>query len=197
MADHFRCLVSWGATTDPPRDRCSNTLYFENDATVPITDYDALANDVHAAYSLLSWLAGADLDVRFYNMQDPEPRPIRGEKRATVAGSWNNRGPREVSVCLSFFGERNLPSTRGRSYHGPFPGTITNSTRPGSGIATPLLDLADDLSEVGGGNIHWVVYSPKTGDYHYVKNAWVNDEWDTMRSRQLRESTRWTRSISE
>jgi hypothetical protein len=36
----------------------------------------------------------------------------------------------------------------------------------------------------------WVVYSRKTGGDAQVTNVWVDDEWDTVRSRGLRGTVR-------
>lgn len=194
MADHYRVLVSWGLASEPVRDWCSNTLYFQHDDPLPIPDYQNLVDDIWDVYAELFWITGRRLDVRIYNMQDGEPRPIRAQKVANVSGTAQPLGPREVACCLSYYGDRNLPRTRGRIYGGPFNGTQM-LLRPPTNLLNALIGLGQGLAGIGGENISWRVYSPTTGEYHHIRHIWVNDEWDTMRSRQLRETTRVTADV--
>lgn len=194
MADYYRALVSWGAPTDLPRDRSSNTLYFENSSTPPTPDYDQLAEDIAEAYGAWTQFYGRLINVRMYNMQDQEPRPIRGEYQYTVAGTPGAGGPREVALCLSYYGERNLPHQRGRIYTGPFSKGAMD-VRPTTIFMNEVLDLGKRLAAIGGENISWRVYSPTTNNYHHIRNIWVNNEWDTVRSRGLRGDARVTAEV--
>lgn len=194
MPDHYRALVSWGKSTDIPRDRCSNTLYFQNDQSPPTPDYDDLASDIADVYAATGLFAGNVIDVRMYNMEDAEPRPIRGQKVLTVGGTAPALGPREVALCLSYYGERNLPTQRGRVFLGPYNSTAMG-LRPSDTAMNALITMGQGLAGIGGENISWRVHSVKTGDYHHIRNIWVNDEWDTMRSRGLRQTKRFTAEV--
>lgn len=194
MADHWRALVAWRHPGHLAADLASNTLYFQKEQIVSPGDYDQVAEDIWELYSQLSWIAGAWLDVRMYNMEDAEPRPIRGQKTATVGGSYTAKAPREVALCLSYHGDRNLPSQRGRIYAGPFNPTGMND-RPTNGHQMELIGLGQGLAGIGGEDISWRVRSVKTGEYHHIRQIWVNNEWDTMRSRGLKATARETASV--
>jgi hypothetical protein len=114
----------------------------------------------------------------------------------------NNFGPREVALCLSFRGAENVPRQRGRIFCGP---VNAQTERPADAIRTICLSLATGLANIGGTNVDWCVFSrasvgPTGGladAFHPVKQAWVDDEWDTQRSRGLRATTRSTLTLDE
>lgn len=102
----------------------------------------------------------------------------------------NSTIPREVSLCLSYFGQYNRPSFRGRLYI------------PGSLLTSPLLKVPSttQMNEAGafantlGKNLpagaYWVLYSRVKGSGQQVTDWWVDNEWDTVRSRGMRADSR-------
>lgn len=199
---NLRVLVSWRNTGEPPKHACSNTLYYRDDLLN--TDHQEIADDIAEVYtkarqgtfpgSTRLIPQGWQINVRVYDMADAKPRPIKGE--ATVAQtSTTDTGPREVALCLSYYGDRNLPSTRGRVYLGPFNGTVTGNMRPSLAVRQDILALGVALSEIGGENISWRVHSTKNDTYEHIRTIWTDDEWDTMRSRQLAATLRNTQSV--
>jgi len=112
--------------------------------------------------------------------------------------------PAEVALCLSFQGTRNagFPQARrrGRVYIGPLESGILGTTgRPGATVQGVLLDAAeglwDDLEAALPGE-GWSVWSPTDGTAVLIDNAWVDDAWDTVRSRGLDPSARVTRQLA-
>jgi hypothetical protein len=102
-----------------------------------------------------------------------------------------------VALCLSYYSENNVPKRRGRLF---VPIAVLRSTpglRPDSAQRTKALDLGGLLANAGGANIDWGVWSRTDGAFHPTTNSWVDDEWDTMRSRGLRATTRSTATHTE
>jgi hypothetical protein len=180
-----------------PSDVISNTFYLD------VTDYDpfgsingqALCNDIRDL-----WITTLDpisdyptTRVKMYNMEDPKPRPLR--KTAVGTGSGGSAsGPQEVALCLSFYGERNLPRQRGRLYIGPyFAGSAGG--RPTATQMGKLITLGNGIANLGGINVKWVVYSPTAGSTKGVTNTWVDNAWDTQRSRGLAPTARQTANV--
>jgi hypothetical protein len=63
-------------------------------------------------------------------------------------------------------------------------------------MMTLALNYADALSALGGIDVDWVVHSPTHDTNTKVKEAWVDDEWDTQRRRGQRATKRITRAQS-
>lgn len=199
----LRVIVQWRHPNEPPRDICSNTLYFDKQAIPIITDYQGLVDDISEQYKLKARdptagvrliPGGWEIKATIYNMSDPEPREPKAVATVPAATPTLGLGPREVALCLSYYGDRNLPRQRGRIYLGPFADTAM-AARPTTGIMDQAIALGQGLGEIGGEDISWRVFSPTTNTNHHIRHIWVNNEWDTRRSRQLKETERRTSDV--
>jgi hypothetical protein len=116
-------------------------------------------------------------------------------KNATGQSASGN--PRELAICLSFYADRNIPRHRGRLY---FPAPIVAgsslSVRPSSIAMNAVAAFVPVFAGLGGVDVDWVVWSEKDRTARKVTNWWVDDEWDVVRSRGLRPTTRLTGSTS-
>lgn len=177
----------------------TNTVYF-NDQGVG-TDADNLAQDVATLFATYrAYPTGwSSVNCRLYDMAEPAPREIQGEANAAANAAAGAPGPREVALCLSFHGDRNLPRQRGRIYVGPWT-TAVMGERPAPATITVLQTLRQGLANIGGVDVQWCVYSPTdsigggTPVFRQVKAGWIDDEWDTIRSRGRKYTARnpWT-----
>jgi hypothetical protein len=130
------------------------------------------------------------LEVRCYHLGDPEPREPVITQHEVLGTASTSALPSEVAVCLSFAGERSLPSTRGRIYVGPLAHSAlqleTTSKRPRV-AAHVMLQLVDAAQRIAGGTdsepARWVVYSPTTNTSTLIRQAYVDDAFDTQRRR--------------
>ncbi len=192
----YRALVSTFKSTEQPIDRITNSIYFDDAGLT--TDADGLAQDIATLFATYRSLPnGWDrVNVRMYDMAEPTPREIQGEFTHTATTATPDAvGPREVACCLSFHGDRNLPRSRGRIYIGPW-WAAQCQERPGSGVIADLQVLRQGLADIGGADVNWCVFSPtRTGAsstpvFEQVQGGWVDNEWDTVRSRGLRASAR-------
>ena len=186
--------------SDPPRDYCVNAVYHTIAAGGfdPSVDYQNHANEMRDLFGGQATGSGStfhiylqrDLIVKVYDMADAKPRPIRATAIYTPAVHESAAlGPREVSVCLSYYGTRNLPRERGRIFIGPIQLSNLAETVP-SAIRDELVDLGHGLFDIGGENVAHVVHSPTANTDTVVQNYWCNDLWDTMRSREEKEGAR-------
>jgi hypothetical protein len=190
--------ISQSYDTTLPRDRFVNVLWFDKNSPgiLEPLDADGLASDLANLYHD-NRQASCETRVKFYNADDPKPRPVIGQAVVGEGLSPSYGRPREIALCLSFYADRNLPKRRGRIYlpvsNGPFPNI---GVRPTDAQMQPALDLATGLSDLGGADIDWCVHSVVDQQHYKVTNAWVDDEWDTMRSRGLRATRRLSASVS-
>jgi hypothetical protein len=191
MAD-VRIQVATYLPDQLARDHIVNTVYFRDINAVADTDYMNLAVGVRDVFrARRNHPDFYVIEARAYNMDDAKPRPVKAlapplRVISTGAGA---AAPREVALCLSYFSGRNLPSQRGRIYIGPF-AQADMETRPNSFRIEDLRTLATGLAGVGGADVDWSLHSPKRGGLQTITNVWVDNEWDTIRSRGLRATAR-------
>jgi hypothetical protein len=136
--------------------------------------------------------AAREINVRVYDAAGLPPHFPKGEHTVGAGLAPVTSRPRETALCLSYYGERNLPRTRGRIYFCPAIGQnlTLDSVRPGLGSRNELLRMAQGIADLGGPDVDWSWRSRVGNDNGPVKTAYVDDEWDTIRSRGLDPSTR-------
>jgi len=195
----IRVQVITRRATDLAVDHIVNTVFFDDFNVDPTsgTDWQAFANDVREVFrtrtSGLGYLYGVETKV--YDMADPMPRPVK------AVGAWVQGGttsqdatPREVTLCLSYYSVRNIPRFRGRLSIGPWGFA---AERPNAGQIASLVTLAGGLADVGGVDVDWGLWSPTRNAFSKITAGWVDNEWDTQRSRGLKATTRATYTTSE
>lgn len=201
MATYARALVSLYRAADLPADWITNTVHFKNvlPGIVAPVDWQSFAQNVWDAFE--QWRqppAGYNrLNVKLYNMEDSTPRPIMAQVNDALTPSSSASMPREVALCLSYYAERNLPRNRGRLYLGPWD---SDQERPSTTKINSVLALKDQLADAGGVDWQWCVFSATTpggfdDQFKQVSAGWVDNEWDTVRSRGLKATLRnpWTK----
>jgi hypothetical protein len=104
--------------------------------------------------------------------------------------------PREVALCLSYYSTMNRPRYRGRLYI-PFPwlakhlGTSSPAARPTGAQQTGIQDFVTSvLYPVRTAGFAWIVWSQASHVARQVTNYYIDDEWDTIRSRGMRPTGR-------
>jgi hypothetical protein len=175
-----------------------NTVYFDDfNVSIQGTDWQAFANDVREVFRTGrgGFPIGYGIETKVYNMADPLPRPVK------ATGVWqqgnsqsSDHVPREVALCLSYFSERNIPRFRGRIYIGPW---MFAAERPNDSQRQNLKTLADQLGAVGGVDVDWGLWSPTRNAFSKITAGWIDDEWDTIRSRGQKATNRLTFTTSE
>ncbi len=196
----YRLQIGFFTDSMLPRDIMQINPHFLFQTALELGAIDA-QNFVNDARDAMVTYAGGNkpISVKMYDAQGTPP--VVPVATATGGGSSPPSAgvPREVSLCLSYFSTFNRPSRRGRLY---VPGPIaleggSASTRPNTSMMQKVGALATILANLGGANVDWCVYSTKNDAAYSVSDWWVDDEWDTIRSRGLRSTTRLAGAVNE
>lgn len=141
--------------------------------------------------------------VKFYELPGLEPNyPYHETEFSFGTPGSGTPLPAEVALCLSFQAQRTpgLPQARrrGRIYLGPMQDTANDDGRPSTSIITSILDAAETLAAsiaaVSSAQA-WAVWSPTAGEAVEITELWVDDAFDTQRSRGLARTTRTVRPL--
>lgn len=179
------------------RDHIVNTFHLDDHGVS--SDPSGLAQDACGVFQTL-YGSNSEIRCRVYPTGPPPNYPV-AEEAVNVGQVGSSGGPREVALCLSYYGERNLPRTRGRIYVAASCAaniTIGNKTRPSAGDITQVINLGQGIADLGGPDVDWIYWSRIAGGSHGpVKTMYVDDEWDTIRSRGLKATTRQVVQVNE
>lgn len=161
--------------------------------------YSALTSQV-----LSSWIAQNGHVCKLYTAGGPKPNYPYQEETFNLTSAPSGAGlPTEVALCLSFQGLR-IPGTpqarrRGRVYIGTLKATVNVNQRPASAAMNALRDagvnLAADL-EVAFTGARWAVWSALDASAVPLTECWVDDSFDTQRSRGQDPTTRVTGDLT-
>lgn len=180
----FATKISFQLDSTLPRDAVVITPHFSGD------DPQALADRLKANL-IASGSVGATMPftIKVYNEQAPPPSyPLATATNGT--GSLASGFPREIALCLSYYSTWNRPSYRGRLYLPASFAGGTLSLRPTDTQIANVLSFKSVLTTGLPAGTNWVVYSRKKDVAYGVDNVWVDDEWDTVRSRGLKPTKR-------
>lgn len=196
MAQHYIAKCSFQYDTTLPRDAIIVNPTFRINGVV---DAQSLADNVRDAFYTFTGFQGP-MVIKVYDLEGSKPvYPAGVSTKNPIATPPVYSMPRELALCLSFFGDRNVPRERGRLYlpaiwAGATPAGLT--LRPSGTMRTTAGTLAAALSGVGGANVDWIVWSRVNHSATQVKNWWVDDEWDIVRRRGLRGTARTTGTVT-
>jgi hypothetical protein len=208
---------------DLPRDNIVNTVHFRDNDTDGILeglgflpsvapDFNATATNWATAFkgyfdAASGFAAGRGVTCKLYDLGAAKPRPVLGEGTvaATNTRATSTAGNSDVSICASFYGTRNLPRQRGRSYLGYLTQSTAGSQQP---TAAQLLSMVAYFDMLAGlqlqvpdpgtnTDVDWVVYSPTSGSAWKVTQGWIDNEWDTQRRRGLKPSSRQNHPVTQ
>lgn len=185
----YRASLIFETDTALPRDAISIHPHFSS------PDPDALAGALKTNLDGWAPTAGKTYEIKIYDaMKAPPSFPLATRKNV---GSTQTSGcPREVALCLSYFSTYNRPRYRGRlflpaSWLGSSPGI-----RPTAGVMTAAMGFATEvLTKSLPQSTNWIVFSRIDRNGYGVSDYWVDDEWDTVRSRGMKSTTRQTAKV--
>jgi hypothetical protein len=190
----WRLQASWQLDSAAPRDRVTITPHF-NDVGAT-TDPQNLCDDLLAGLQALKNCTG-EVRVKAYDAQGSVPVYPQGDAIVQAGAVQGTTTPRELAVCLSFYGERNVPRQRGRLYIPTwFTSHLTGSLRPTNPNAV-MAALPGLFAGLGGPDVDWCVYSRKLDHAFSVTDWWCDNEWDVVRSRGMRPTSRITGTTTE
>ena len=198
MATTYKFQITMPQVSTLPRDIISHTFHMQHLAP-SLTDLDNIAQDAALLFQKHYGgdAAGMKVTCKVYDM-GAGPHVPKSEKTVGTL-PWQAGCPREVALCLSFAKRANLPRERGRLYMsvGAYLGGSAISTiteRPNAFAINKVLELYsksnESLPDLGAANWTFGVYSPTNDAFYKTETAWVDNEWDTVRSRGVRATTR-------
>jgi hypothetical protein len=192
MPRHIIVKTEFQLTSDQPRDRVVLNPTFRDNGITP-TDFDAIALATATAFS--NWIGSTNTKItsKVYDLEEEPPAYPLGTGVANPSATAQDVDlPRELALCLSFYGGQNIPRKRGRLYVPVclFASSLTAAQRPTSTHRTKVAALAPAMADVGGADIDWIVWSRTNQSASQVTNYFVDDEWDIVRSRGLRPTAR-------
>lgn len=189
----YRAQFTFKATDGNPDNAVTNTWYC---AGTSDADAASFVVAVKAFYTTMrtymsSLVAIGPHVIKTYDMTDPEPRaPIVEENWSFTVAPTGAPLPPEVSLCLSFQGEKisGVPQARhrGRIYFGPITQSVNGADgRPTPAFCTSFANAGSvlKLASQPAGTWDWSVFSPTSGTSVIVTDGWVDNEWDTQRRR--------------
>jgi hypothetical protein len=180
------------------------SMQFPFDSTLPkdvisinphynATDPQALVNALAANLKNTTYVSTHPFTLKAYDAAKAPPSyPLA---IASQSGTAPNSGvPREVAICLSYYSTYNRPRFRGRLFLPPTWFSAVANVRPTGAIISAALAFATDvLTKSLPSQTNWVVWSDvEKKSQGGVSDCWVDDEWDTIRSRGLSPTTRQT-----
>ena len=214
----LRAQVIFPYRSGVARDVSVNTFHFEYDGvildatmaadlSIPLSRFYSVPDSGGRAVGgyLSSYIEKTGFNrarIQWYNLDDPLPRPIIYTQfvdpvipLATTTDSY----PFEVAFTISF---RTVPyaagvaqaSQRGRIFLGPL-ASLSGSVAE---LPVPTDDIIDDcnfasqrlVTEAAAKGAVWSIYSRKLNEAYPVLAGWADNEFDTMRSRQLKATSR-------
>lgn len=203
----MRAQVIFQGGTALPQDRFVNTWHFadlsEPDlptkaavAHTALTDFYNNATTGAALSSYMSHFVQTAVQVRYYDLSQPEPRvpyTLTFNRVASVAGV---DLPEEVAVVLSLAGTPPItPRRRGRLYMGPLNVAASDgatTTTPSAVSPAYRTKLAQRAAAMSINGTAWSIYSPTTDQMVLVDSGFIDNAFDTQRRRGPKATTRTT-----
>lgn len=199
-----------------PEDDAVNVWHFLTvGAASPAAGATSISTQLGVFYAAVDSLYASYMStpyrIKIYDLQNPEPRVPILEVTGTFTSGTGDGLPGEVAAVLSYraFGVsgENPARRRGRIYIGPLAiATQVFATRDmvlTSAARSTLANAASDLVVSGAtADARWVVFSPtQAGSPPWdeatleaassdVQNGWIDDAFDTMRSRGSKPTVR-------
>lgn len=193
MAQTYKFQVGMYTETGLPRDVVVNTLHFQHQlGSLLPTDLDAMADSLIDLYRLKFSGASVKVNVKAYKAEAGPQPPLSDRTKGTSLATAT--GPREIALCLSFAGNKAKPRERGRIYLAAPLMYNSFGSRPSVAQQNWALGFYStsnqSFPDLGGADWVFGVWSPTNQAFHKTTEAWVDDEWDTVRSRGLQPSSR-------
>lgn len=181
----YRVQMQFPYDTSFPRDAITINPHYNG------SDPQALASALKANLIAFTPVADKPFTIKVYDaMKAPPNFPLATavQSGTPVASSM----PREIALCLSYYTTYNRPRYRGRLYLPGWWFTSVPQVRPTQAITDQaLLFPSQVLTKAMPAQTNWVVYSPREGKAQGgVTDIWVDNEWDTQRSRGLKADAR-------
>jgi hypothetical protein len=193
----YKFTIAMAVDSMLPRDYMTNTIHMEHVGGIALdTDLDGVCDDLVDLYQYQIGGTPHEVRCKAYDMSAPPNYPLANVVKS--AGTpYTSSLPREIAICLSFARNKSNPRERGRIYIPACFGAVAGlgiAQRPGSTARTNVLKYYSEANhsfpDIGGIDWKFGVWSPTNNAFYQTTQAWVDDEYDTVRSRGLRPEAR-------
>ncbi len=208
MANYY-VQVTGPSTTGETADSQVNTFAFKSSGGLDSGSAGVYTDEIKSFYdelvtaNALHGLAQNGWVVKYYNaVTTPGNYPLftNGFNLATAPGAVDL--PLEVSLCVSYANDSETTVAparrRGRIYVSGWPESVNTTGRPTSAAYDSLLNAY--VNYVEGVNVlsgvDACIWSRANNALYEIERVWVDNEWDTMRSRGGKSTLRSTAMIS-
>lgn len=215
MALTIRAQVTLERQNGQPEDAIVNTWHFlsnrvdpadaVDDANGPLIDF---YNAIDGQFS--SIISGA-WQIKWYSLNEPTPRVPIITTPADLTTATGTPLPAECAICLSYAAGAgsgdSVRRRRGRIYLGPWDGVALDEAANDGRVQSATQSLIVGAVNTMGTALlltdtNWAVFSPTTAGpepwsagelvaaTHFVSTFYVDNAWDTVRSRGLAPDSR-------
>jgi hypothetical protein len=180
-----RVQIAFQMDTAFPRDAITINPHYNTASPQALVDQLKTNIIAHAQNGALNWFT-----IKAYDAHQPPPSYPVAEADNVVAPHVT-ASPREVALCLSYYAQFNRPGFRGRLFLPGFLIAGAQALRPSAAQQQAVIDFAHlVINNALPSGTFWTCYSPTHKTDAQVTNVWCDDEWDTVRSRGMRPTTR-------
>ena len=185
----YRAQIGFPIDSAFPRDIVTINPHYQGD------NAQALADQLKANLMASAEVGASGIfRVKIYDAEKAPPSyPIA--EASNGVGFMATNSPREMALCLSFYSTYNRPSYRGRLYIPVHFMAPPYGLRPTPAQQQHAMNFADILGKNLPLQHTWSVWSPKLKRAWTINHTWVDDEWDTVRSRGLKAENRMVGTI--
>lgn len=212
----LRAQVSFERLSGIPADEVMNVWHFWSTYADRVDGSDEIRSVLDSFYTSIDGLMSSrltgDYTIKVYDLLDAVPRPPFATYTESISPGTGTPLPSEVAICLSYKGPSlagAIPArNRGRIYLGPWDASVVDSdTRDAivdSGVRGAIATAAGTLLGSTTASLNWSVFSPTIAGAPpwtgivlgaataFVEGGWVDNAFDTIRSRGAEASERST-----
>ena len=183
---NYRVQISFPVDGVLPADAMTITPHYSGDNAQGLAD--VLKSNL-SAFAPVG--AGKPFKISVYDAEKAPPNyPLATASQTGTPPT--SGGPRELALCLSYYSTWNRPRLRGRLYIPYIFVTGALGQRPTGAQITAALDWRTPLTAGLPSAHRMIVWSRVEKKAYGVSDFWVDDEWDIVRSRGRKPTTRQT-----
>lgn len=201
---NLRAMVMLPMDSGGGPDTAVNNWHFVADPNVQAT-WDLIHAQLVTFYGAINSVMSSDinhasLEVRYYDLSQPVPRPPIYTKPASVTAYGTGLTlPHELAICLSYQGLRVAGTIqarrRGRVFLGPLNDSCNSFGLIAASKVTIVVNAAKALLTASNAAADWTWcagghHFEATGELVAVNNGWVDNAFDIQRRRGVKPAAR-------
>jgi hypothetical protein len=201
MPTHIRAQCRFQYVDTDPKNIFTINPCFRHSLDFGTFDPQGLADDLRDIFKTTNVQGSTQpIQVRLYDIEGTKPVYPMAESSSNWGGTPASLAfPGELAVCLSFYHDHPRPRQRGRLYF-PLSFLAVGSSAVASRVAPVTQDALavypGKFAALGGVDVDWIVWSQRDHAAHQVNHWFIDNEWDTVRSRGIKSNLRQSGTTS-